>query len=152
MKVILITDIFPLGLLGEIKNVSRGYARNFLLPFNKAKVASEANLAEVTKMWEDYKAKQLHTLEIAHKNYDAINNLMLTNQARAGFDGKLFGSITAVDIIKMIEDTSGIRIHRSAVMLPDGVIKSLGEYMIDIKLHHEVTAKIMINISNIQQD
>jgi len=144
MKVILRDDVKNLGRMGEIVNVSDGYARNFLFP---KKLASEANDKNIKELEHNRKV----ILEKAAKIHDASKNtaeklsaLKLTITAKAGEDLKLFGSVTNMDIAGALA-AEGFDIDRKKIHIEEP-IKRLGEYTVQVRVHPEVTAQIAVNV------
>jgi len=142
MKVILLKDIKGIGLGGEIKEVSAGYARNFLLKNALALEASDANM-------KIYNMKKIEVEKILKKEIkeaeilaEKISKIELTIPVKVGEDNKLFGSVTASDIAKELEK-KGFDISKKDILL-DFTIKVLGVYTVEIKIHHEVKAKLKI--------
>ncbi len=144
MKVILQDDVKSLGKMGEVVNVSDGYARNYLIP---KKLAVEANVKNVRslehekKKLED-KAKKLRNE--AQGLSDKLSSLTLTLPAKAGEEEKLFGSVTSKDIAEALK-AQGLDIDRKRILL-DEPIKRLGSYTVGVKVHQEVTAQVNVNI------
>lgn len=148
MKIILLERVANLGSLGNIVEVKNGYARNFLIPQGKAKRATEANLQEFEAKRADYEKLQDGILAIANERFAKINEVAFTISAKAGVDGKLFGSVTAMDIAEAIV-TSGTDVKKYEVTLPYGPLKTVGEFDVDVILHHDVHAKVKINVVSI---
>ncbi|MBE7038126.1 MAG: 50S ribosomal protein L9 [Ruminococcaceae bacterium] len=145
MKVIFLQDVKGKGKKGEIKEVSDGYAKNFLLP---KKVAVEATNANIN----DAKGKQeaiQHQKDVAEanaKNLAAkIGEVSLSVTAKGGENGKLFGSVTSKDLSEQLKKEFNLDVDKRKFVLPDG-IKSAGEYTIDIKLHPGIVAKLKVNV------
>ncbi len=143
MKVILLEQIPNLGTLGDIVEVLPGYARNFLIPFGKALRATKDNLEKFEKSRNDYLGKLNSQLAFANANKEKIDDKEFTITAKAGVDGKLFGSVTAFDIVEAINKT-GITIEKPSVLLPNGPLKTIGTFEIKIKLYHDIHALIKV--------
>ena len=134
MEVILLEKIANLGNLGDKVAVKAGYARNFLLPFGKATPATadnvaafEARRAELEKIAAEKKAE-------AEARAAKLADLTVTIAANAGEEGKLFGSIGTRDIADAVT-AAGVAIEKSEVRLPDGALRTVGEFDIDVQLH-----------------
>jgi large subunit ribosomal protein L9 len=144
MKIILRSDITNVGRQGEIKEVSAGFARNYLVPKSLAMEASTHNL----KIWEREKAKLEKQREeiIAAAKEIAIRmeSSQFTAKVKIGENGKIFGSITSVNLIKIFKD-KGFEINKCDILLADN-IKEMGNYEISIRLHPEVIAKIKLSV------
>ena len=146
MQIILLEKVVNLGNLGDIVDVKNGYARNFLIPSGKAKRANTANLAEFEAKKSEYLRLQDSVLANAQERHAKINEQIFSVSAKAGVDGKLFGSITSFDIVEAVK-SSGVEIKKSEVALPNGPLKTIGEFEVDILLHHDVHAKVKINVT-----
>lgn len=144
MKVILRSDITNIGRQGEIKDVSAGFARNYLVPKKLAMEATPQNL----KIWERERVKlEKQREEIIAAAKELASNLEaaeFSTKVKVGENGKVFGSVTNANIAKIIED-SGFEVNKRDILLSDS-IKELGNYEISVRLHPEVTAKIKISV------
>ncbi|PIU42270.1 MAG: 50S ribosomal protein L9 [Candidatus Omnitrophica bacterium CG07_land_8_20_14_0_80_42_15] len=142
MKVILIKDIENLGVVGDVINVSDGYARNFLIPRGYAKNATPSNLKTV----EEEKRKALRLKEKEKEGIlllaEKISNSSFTIPMRAGEEDKLFGAVTTEMIAKACE-AEGIKVDKHNIQI-DEPIKKLGVYQVKIKLHPEVNATLKL--------
>lgn len=145
MKIILLENIANLGNLGDVVDVKNGFARNYLIPNGKATRATKENLQEFEQRKAEYADKQAKNLAAAQERHAKINEAVYTITAKAGVDGKLFGSVTSMDIAEAV-NAAGVEIKRSEVELPDGPLKVIGESKIKVRLHPEVIAEITINI------
>jgi large subunit ribosomal protein L9 len=144
MKVILLDDVTAVGRRGEVRDVSDGFARNFLLPKKLAVTASAGNLKnlEHIKRQQDSKADRIR--RDAESMRARIEGLMAEERRQASEEGKLFGSVTAQDLVDFL-GTRGFTIERRRIML-DEPIKALGETAVPIRLHPEVTAQLRVNV------
>lgn len=144
MEIILLDKIAHLGGLGDKVKVRNGYARNFLLPQKKAVLATEENLKKFEAERLVYAAKIAAELEAAEQRAKAITELgQVVIASNAGDEGKLFGSIGTRDISEALT-AAGVEVHKSEVRMPDGVIRSIGEYEITIQLHADVKTTIKV--------
>jgi large subunit ribosomal protein L9 len=145
MKVILLQDVKGLGKAGDLVNSKDGYARNFLFPKNLAVEANEENL----KKWEERKkeeAKKIQQeIEAANELKEKLENLTVTLKVKTGSQGRLFGSITALDIANNLKEQYGIDIDKRKIELKQN-IKSLGNFEAEVKLYQDITAKLKINV------
>jgi large subunit ribosomal protein L9 len=144
MKVILKEDVKNLGKMGDIVNVKDGYASNFLIP---KKLAAEAIIKNIKalehqKKTIQEKAKKIKTESAAIS--ERISSLNLTIKAKAGEEGKLFGSITSMDIADALNN-EGIGIDRKKILLEEP-IKRLGSHTVNIKIHPEITVQLNITV------
>ena len=147
MKVILLEKVANLGNLGDITEVKNGYARNFLIPFGKAKRATEQNLNDFEVRRAEYEKNQTDVLANAQVRQSKIEGQVYVVTAKAGVDGKLFGSVTSFDIVEAVNKSSGIEIIKSEVTLPNGPLKTVGEFDVTVILHHDVHATIKVNVT-----
>jgi large subunit ribosomal protein L9 len=144
MKVILTQDIDSLGLAGEIVEVARGYARNYLVPKKIALEATEDNIKRTETQRKNIEIKRIKLKEDAQKIKERLAQVVITIAQKAGEEDKLYGSVTSMDIANELEK-QGITIDRRKIIL-DKPIKSLGEFSVPIKLHHQVTAPIKVTV------
>lgn len=145
MKIILMTDVATLGHRGEVKDVATGYARNFLLPKKLAVPATPANLQNVDQLKRQRAREESRALAEAQATAARIGGLTLAVTARAGEDGRLYGSVTAQDVVDFLE-RSQAAVEKRRVLLEDP-IKSLGEFQVPIRLHPEVTATLAVTVT-----
>lgn len=145
MEVILLEKIVNLGDLGDKVNVKAGYGRNFLIPQNKAVPATKENVEAFEARRAELEHLEQEKLAEAQARAEKVNGLDITLTAKAGEEGKLFGSITVRDIVDAVAKR-GVEIDKSEVHLPEGPIRALGEYEIDVQLHPEVTATVRIGV------
>lgn len=146
MKVILLQNIKNFGRMGDVKNVSDGYARNFLLPKNLAKAATETNLKEAELLKKKEEAVSAAQKEKALKAAEALKDSSLEFARKATKTGKLFSSVSADDIAEELTKTTGLKVDADAVNLKDheGHIKNIGEHVIKIELAPEVIAEVKV--------
>lgn len=144
MRIILTENVPNLGFAGDIVSVKGGYARNFLLPRNKAMPADSRNIkaAEHAKLVAEHRFRKIRkeTEQIAEK----LRNTSLTISMKVGEEDKLFGAVTSMDIENLLR-AEGFEIDRRNIHL-EKPLKSLGEYIIPVKLHREVTADVKLTI------
>lgn len=145
MKIILLEKVANLGELGDIVEVANGYARNYLIPFGKARRATDDNLKQFEQKRAEYEVKQNEVLASAKERCSQIDGKSFSVPAKAGVDGKLFGSVTALDIVEAAK-RAGVEIKKLEVKLPNGPLKTIGEFDVDILLHHDVHAVAKINV------
>jgi large subunit ribosomal protein L9 len=146
MEVILLEKVGKLGALGDRVTVKGGYARNFLLPQGRAVLANEANVAEFeTRRAELEKAAQ-EQLDAATARAEGLNGQTIAITAKAGDEGKLFGSIGTRDIAEAAE-AAGLTLDKSEVRLPEGPLRNTGEHEVQCQVHAEVFATITVAIT-----
>ena len=143
MQIILLEKIGGLGNLGEVVTVKIGYARNFLIPQGKAKRATEAALADFQARRAELEARQAAILADAQARQAKLDGQTITVAQKAGVDGRLFGSVTNADIADAI-CASGIEAAKANVRLPDGPLKAVGEYEVEVALHTDAVASITV--------
>lgn len=147
MEVILLDKIGHLGGLGDKVKVRNGYARNYLLPQKKAVMATKENLAKFEAQRAELEAKIAAELQAAQDRAAKIAEIAtVTVTAKAGDEGKLFGSIGTRDIAEAVT-AAGCEIHKAEVRLPEGVLRSVGEYEITLQLHPDVKSVIKLVIA-----
>ena len=145
MEVILFEKIDRLGGIGDLVNVKAGFARNFLLPQGKAKVATDANKAEIESRRAEFEKMAADALDVAEKSREQIEVLSIEITAKSGAEGKLFGSIGNLDIATALTE-AGVTVEKRDVRLPDGPIRQAGEYEIIIHLHSDVNAVAKVTV------
>lgn len=145
MKVIFLQDVKGKGKKGEIKNVSDGFAKNFLLPQKMAVEATAANLNAAKGKQESIQYHKDMEEENAKKLAEKIAQISLSISAKAGENGKLFGSVTSKELSEILKKEHGFDIDKRKFVLPDG-IKSEGAYTVDIKLHPGIVAKLKVTV------
>jgi large subunit ribosomal protein L9 len=146
MNIILLDKIANLGGLGDKVTVRSGYARNFLFPQGKAVPATTANVEKFETRRAELESANAEKLAKAQARADKLNALEnLTIAAPAGDEGKLFGSVGTRDIAQAITD-AGIEVAKAEVKLPEGTLRELGEFNIDIQVHSEVMANVKLVI------
>ena len=148
MQIILLDKVVNLGNLGEIVKVKDGYARNFLIPTGRARRATAAAKAEFEARRAELEAKQAEILATAQAAQAKIDGQEFTVEQKAGVDGRLFGSVTNTDIAEAITAT-GTEVVRSTVRLPNGPLKAVGEYEVEIALHHDAVATVKIIVAGL---
>ena len=146
MEVILLDKLAHLGGLGDKVKVRNGYARNYLLPQKKAVMATKENLAKFEAQRAELEAKIAAELKAAEDRAAKLAEIgTVTILAKAGDEGKLFGSIGTRDIADALT-AAGCEIHKSEVRLPEGVLRSVGEYEIALSFHADVKTAIKLVI------
>ncbi len=147
MDVILLEKVINLGNLGDQVKVKSGYARNFLLPKGKAVMATKDNVAMFEERRAELEAKAAEQLSAAQARADKLAALeSITIGARAGDEGKLFGSVTAADIADAIT-AAGVEVAKSEVKMPEGPIRVIGEFEMMVQLHTDVAQSVNVQIA-----
>jgi large subunit ribosomal protein L9 len=145
MQVILLEKVANLGGLGDVVRVKDGYGRNFLIPQGKAKRATEANQAEFAARRADLEKQQSDLLAVAQTRGEKLAGFALTVAQKAGVDGRLFGSVTNLDIATGLQ-AQGHEVKKSDVRLPNGPLKNIGEFVVSVALHHDVVVDINVTV------
>ncbi len=144
MEVILLENIRNLGGLGEQVDVRSGYGRNYLIPQGKAVPANEDNIKAFEARRAELEAKAQDEQTAAQARADKLDGLTITITAKAGDEGKLFGSIGTRDIADTVNAEVDVSLEKSEVSMPDGSIRSVGEYEYAITLHSEVSTTLKV--------
>jgi large subunit ribosomal protein L9 len=145
MEIILKQDVDELGLEGEIVNVARGYARNYLIPKGLALVASPQNVKAFELIRKKVEVRRLKAKEEAEGLKQRMADIVVTLSQKAGEEGKLYGSVTSMDIATELEK-EGVVVDRRKILL-DKPIKALGEYDVAVKIYPQVTATIKVVVA-----
>ncbi len=145
MQVILLEKVVNLGGLGDVVKVKDGFARNYLIPQGKAKRATPDNLAEFERRRGDLEKAQADALAAAEARGGKVDGVVVQITRKAGVDGRLFGSVTTYDIAEALQGV-GHEIERSAIRLPQGPLKAVGDYPIAIALHGDVVVQITVSV------
>jgi len=147
MKVILLENIKRIGSIGEVIDVKRGFARNFLIANKKALYASKENIQEVQKIKTDLSKKDNEKKQEAQKIYEQINKKEFVVKKLNTENNELYGSVKPTEIAKLIQEKNKILIKPSIIQ-PINEIKTLGKFKVKISLHSEVDAEITINVQS----
>jgi large subunit ribosomal protein L9 len=145
MEVILLEKIGGLGGLGDKVRVKGGFGRNFLIPYGKAVSATADNMARFEAQRAELERTAGERLAAAQARAETLAGLKVTITANSGDEGKLFGSIGTRDIADAVT-AAGIAVSKSEVRLPNGVIRTIGDFEVDLQLHSEVTQTISVSI------
>jgi large subunit ribosomal protein L9 len=145
MQVILLEKVRNLGNLGDQVNVKSGYARNFLLPQAKAVMANEANKAKFEARRAELEKKQAESMAAAQARAAKMEGATVRISAKASDEGKLFGSVSNIDIAEALSKL-GFELNRSEVQMPNGPIKNIGDHEVFAALHPEITVKIVVSV------
>jgi large subunit ribosomal protein L9 len=147
MKVILLENVKRIGSVGEVIDVKRGFARNFLIANKKALYASKENIKEVEKIKADLSKKDNERKQEAANIAEQINNKEYSVQKLSTENNELYGSVKPTEISKLIQEENKIEIKPSMIQ-PVEEIKSLGKFKVKISLHSEVDAEIIVNVTS----
>lgn len=144
MQIILLEKVVNVGNLGEVVRVRDGYARNFLIPQKKARRATEAALKEFEARRAELEKAQAEKLAACQALGERLESFALTIKQKAGVDGRLFGSVTNMDIAQGLVVAGFSGIEKSQIRLPEGPLKAVGETAIQISLHPDVVSNITV--------
>ncbi|MFY3937649.1 50S ribosomal protein L9 [Achromobacter xylosoxidans] len=144
MQVILLEKVVNLGNLGEVVRVRDGYARNFLIPQKKARRATDAALKEFEARRAELEKIQAERLAAAQALGERVNGYQLKIVQKAGVDGRLFGSVTNADIAEGLKKAGFEGIEKAQVRMPNGQLKAIGEFPIQVALHADVVVDVTV--------
>lgn len=146
MNIILLERVSNLGDLGEEVSVKNGFARNFLIPNGRAVRATEENRQVFESKRTELESVATGRLAEAEDRASKLDNIVVNFVVRASEEGKLYGSIGTVEISRALSE-QGAEISKAEVRMPDGVIRSIGEYEVDIQVHADVTRTIPVHVA-----
>jgi len=145
MQVILLEKVQNLGSLGDAVNVRAGYGRNYLIPKGIAVPATKDNLLKFEARRADLEKAAEDVLAAAQVRADALTDKQITLAQKAGEEGKLFGSVGTIDIAAALTD-GGTPVEKQEIRLPNGVIRELGDYEIEIHLHSDINVTVRVSV------
>jgi large subunit ribosomal protein L9 len=145
MQVILLEKLAKLGQLGDVVKVKAGFARNYLIPQGKAKRATEAAMKEFESRRSELELAHSDRLQAAQALGERIAGLTVQIPARAGVDGRLFGSVTNFDIAEAV-GKQGFQIAKAQVRMPQGPLKTVGDHKVSVALHADVVVEITVSV------
>ena len=145
MQVILLEKVVNVGDLGEVVKVRQGYARNFLIPQGKAKRATPENLKLLEEKRRELEKAAGERLAKAQAQAEKIEGVTIQVTQKAGVDGRLFGSVTNVDVVEALQGL-GHTVEKSMVRMPEGPLKHVGDFPLTIALHTDVAAHITVTV------
>lgn len=145
MQVILLEKLPNLGALGDVVKVKEGYARNFLIPQGKARRATDAAIKEFEARRADLEKAQADRLAAAQAEGGKLNGTTVRITAKAGVDGRLFGSVTNYDISEALTK-QGFQVNKAQIRMPQGPLKAVGEHTISVALHTDVVAEVTVTV------
>jgi large subunit ribosomal protein L9 len=146
MKVVLRSDVSGVGKRGDIVDVADGFARNHLIPSGQALVANDGITAQAASMRRSRDFKDAKDRESAETVAQRLVPMTIAIEARAGREGKLFGSVTSTDIVEAVLDQAGVTLDRHA-FLPHDTIKEIGRFEIGVRLHPEVEFSLAVEVT-----
>jgi large subunit ribosomal protein L9 len=145
MQVILLERVINLGQLGDVVKVKEGYARNFLIPQGKARRATDKAIKEFEARRADLEKAQADRLAAAQAEGEKLNGTNVRITAKAGVDGRLFGSVTNYDIAEALTK-QGFHVNKAQIRMPQGPLKAVGEHPISVALHTDVVAEVRVTV------
>ena len=145
MQIILLEKVVNLGQLGDIVKVKDGYARNYLIPQRMARRATKLAIEEFEAKRAELEKIQADKLAAAQALGDKLNGLAIEIPNKAGVDGRLFGSVTNFDIAEAL-GKQGFQIEKAMVRLPDGPLKAIGEYKVEVAPHADVVSEVTVTV------
>ena len=145
MQVILLEKIVNLGSLGDVVKVRNGFARNYLIPQGKARRATETAVKEFEARRADLEKAQADRLAAAQAEGAKLNGTTVRITAKAGVDGRLFGSVTNYDISEALTK-QGFQVNKAQIRMPQGPLKAVGEHTISVALHTDVVAEVKVTV------
>ena len=151
MEVILLEKVHKLGDLGDQVKVKPGYGRNYLIPSGKAVSATVVNIAKFDARRAELEKQQQETSAIASTRAEKLNAVSVSIARKAGMEGKLFGSVGTIDIAETVTE-SGVELAKHEIRLPEGPIRSIGEYELTVQLHADVSATIKVSVVPEEED
>ncbi|MBP7900548.1 MAG: 50S ribosomal protein L9 [Gammaproteobacteria bacterium] len=147
MNVILMEKVKGLGAMGDVVSVKGGYARNFLIPNGKAKMATAGNVEVFEARRAELEAAAAQSLSDAQAMHEKMQGLVVVIEAKAGDEGKLFGSVGTQDVVDALA-TQGFTVERRQVQMPDGAIRVVGTFELTVALHADVNATIAVDVKS----
>ena len=145
MQIILLEKIANVGDLGDVVKVREGYARNYLIPQGKAKRATPENLKAIEAKRSELENAASERLAAARALAERLEGMAIKVTQKAGVDGRLFGSVTNIDIVEALK-SQGVEIERSMIRMSAGPLKQIGEYPLTVALHTDVVAHINVSV------
>ena len=145
MQIILLEKVINLGGLGDVVKVKQGYARNFLIPHGKARRATEAAIKEFEGRRADLEKAHSEKLAQAQAVGEKLIGTSVTIPAKAGVDGRLFGSVTNFDIAEALGKL-GFKVAKADIRMPAGPLKAVGEHKLSVALHGDVVVEVTVRV------
>jgi len=145
MQIILLEKVVNLGQLGDVVRVKDGYARNFLIPTGKARRATQSAIQEFEARRAELEKIQADKLAAAQSQGQQLEGMAVEITEKAGVDGRLFGSVGNFDIAEALKK-KGFAVEKAMVRMPNGPLKAIGEYEVEVALHTDVLANIKVTV------
>ena len=145
MQIILLDKVVNLGALGDVVKVKDGYARNFLIPAGRARRATQSAVAEFEARRADLEKAAAAKLAEAQAQGEKVASVTLKLTQKAGVDGRLFGSVTNSDVSEALTK-QGFAVAKAQVRMPNGPLKMVGDYTVQVNLHTDVTVDVSVTV------
>ena len=145
MQIILLEKVVNVGNLGDVVKVKQGYARNYLIPQGKAKRATPENIKLLEAKRAELEAAAAQKLAEAQALAEKLEGMTVQITQKAGVDGRLFGSVTNVDIVEALK-AQGMIVEKAAIRMPAGPLKQVGDYPLAVGVHADVAANITVSV------
>ena len=146
MEVILIDKIKNLGDVGDLVKVHSGYARNYLIPYGKAKFATEENRLEIEQRRAEYEKHVSEERALAKERADKLKDLELTLSVQAMEDGRLYGAVGITEVTELVLQACGMEIQKQEINFPEGQIRTVGSHLIVFHLHSDVQVQTQLQV------
>lgn len=144
MEVILLEKVENLGNLGDKVKVRSGYGRNYLLPQGKATTATQENIEAFEARRAELEKAAADSVAAANARREKIEGATVTITAKAGDEGKLFGSVGAGEVAEALSQAAGVEVEKREVRMPSGPLRSVGEYELELHLHTDINATVIV--------
>ena len=146
MQIILLEKVINLGQLGDVVRVKDGYARNYLIPGGKARRATSSAIKEFEDRRAELEKVQAERLAAAQAEGEKLAGLTIQLTEKAGVDGRLFGSVTPLNVVEALRKQGYPSVEKTMVKFPEGPLKTIGDHKVQIGLHTDVTVDITVSV------
>jgi large subunit ribosomal protein L9 len=146
MQIILLEKVVNLGQLGDVVRVKDGYARNYLIPGGKARRATSSAIKEFEDRRAELEKAQAQRLAAAQAEGEKLAGLTVQLTEKAGVDGRLFGSVTPMNVVEALRKQGFNSVEKTMVRFPEGPLKTIGDHKVQVGLHTDVTVEITVSV------
>jgi large subunit ribosomal protein L9 len=146
MQIILLEKVINLGQLGDVVRVKDGYARNYLIPGGKARRATATAIKEFEDRRAELEKAQAQRLAAAQAEGEKLAGLTVQLTEKAGVDGRLFGSVTPMNVVDALRKQGFASVEKTMVRFPEGPLKTIGDHKVQVSLHTDVTVEITVSV------
>ena len=146
MQIILLEKVINLGQLGDVVRVKDGFARNYLIPGGKARRATSSAIKEFEDRRAELEKVQAERLAAAQAEGEKLSGLTIQLTEKAGVDGRLFGSVTPLNVVEALRKQGYPSVEKTMVKFPEGPLKTIGDHKVQIGLHPDVTVDITVSV------